>query len=100
MPPLKLATFNINNIVKLLAVLLEWLTKASPDIVCLQELKVPDTRLPLREIEAVGYGDRWMELMGRALTEVAFPAEVERPLRGFWERKVSALRVLAGQGQC
>lgn len=30
--------------------------------------------------------DRWMELMGRALTEVAFPAEVERSLRGFLEQ--------------
>jgi hemoglobin len=30
--------------------------------------------------------DRWMALMGRALTEVAFPAEVERSLRGFLEQ--------------
>jgi len=30
--------------------------------------------------------DRWMELMGRALAEVAFPAEVERSLRGFLEQ--------------
>lgn len=30
--------------------------------------------------------DRWMELMGRALTEVAFPPEAERSLRGFLEQ--------------
>ena len=36
--PTTLATFNIDNIATRLAVLLEWLTKASPDIVCLQEL--------------------------------------------------------------
>ena len=60
MPPLKLATFNINNIAKRLAVLLEWLTKASPDIVCLQELKVPESKFPLRQIEAAGYGARWV----------------------------------------
>src|SRR5882724_3887538 len=60
MPPLKLATFNINNIAKRLAVLLEWLTKASPDIVCLQELKVSDSKFPLRQIEAAGYGARWV----------------------------------------
>ena len=29
--------------------------------------------------------DRWMELMGRALAEVAFPAEAERCLREFLE---------------
>jgi exodeoxyribonuclease-3 len=52
MPPLKLATFNINNIAKRLAVLLEWLTKASPDIVCLQELKVPDSKFPQKNGQA------------------------------------------------
>ena len=30
--------------------------------------------------------DRWMELMGRALAEMAFPAEVERSLREFLEQ--------------
>ena len=30
--------------------------------------------------------DRWMELMGRALAEVAFPAEAERCLREFLEQ--------------
>ena len=58
--PLKLATFNINNVTKRLAVLLEWLTKASPDIVCLQEIKVPDAKFPLPQIEAAGYGARWV----------------------------------------
>ena len=33
--------------------------------------------------------DRWMELMGRALTEVAFPAEAERCLRVFLEQMAS-----------
>ena len=40
--------------------------------------------LPFRVDQAAR--DRWMELMGRALTEVAFPAEVERSLRGFLEQ--------------
>jgi hemoglobin len=30
--------------------------------------------------------DRWMELMGRALAEVAFPAEAEKCLREFLEQ--------------
>ena len=30
--------------------------------------------------------DRWMQLMGRALAEVAFPAEAERCLREFLEQ--------------
>src|SRR3954467_12956042 len=85
-PSLKLATFNINNIAKRLAVLLEWLTKASPDIVCLQELKVLDARFPLRELEAAGYGARWVgqpswngvAILAKGMT----PVETRGQLRG------------------
>jgi len=35
----KIATFNINNVNKLLENLSAWLAKTAPDVVCLQELK-------------------------------------------------------------
>ena len=38
--PLKIATFNINNVNKRLHNLTAWLVTAQPDVVCLQELKV------------------------------------------------------------
>jgi len=83
---LKLATFNVNNVVKRLAVLLEWLARASPDVVCLQELKAPGTRFPLREIEALGYGARWVgqaswngvAILAKGMT----PVETRRQLPG------------------
>ena len=37
--PLKIATYNINNINKRLQNLVAWLERAEPDVVCLQELK-------------------------------------------------------------
>jgi exodeoxyribonuclease III len=86
MPPLRLATFNINNIAKRLPVLLEWLTKASPDIVCLQEIKVPDAGFPRKDIEAIGYGARWVgqrswngvAILAKGMT----PVETRRQLPG------------------
>src|SRR6266567_4277552 len=39
---MKIATFNINNVNKRLANLLDWLRVAKPDVVCLQELKAAD----------------------------------------------------------
>ena len=39
--------------------LLEWLDRAKPDIVCLQELKCADESLPIGDIEAAGYGAVW-----------------------------------------
>jgi exodeoxyribonuclease-3 len=56
---MRIATFNINNINKRLANLLDWLAAAQPDVVCLQELKAEDRAFPLAAIEAAGYGAVW-----------------------------------------
>lgn len=56
---MKLATYNVNGINGRLGVLLDWLTEANPDVVCLQELKAPDNRFPRRDIEKAGYGAIW-----------------------------------------
>ncbi len=53
---MKIATFNINNVNKRLANLLEWLREATPEIVCLQELKSADKDFPRAAIEKAGYG--------------------------------------------
>lgn len=59
MTALKLATFNINGIRTRLPILLQWLEKERPDIVCLQELKATDANFPARELSAAGYGAVW-----------------------------------------
>ena len=56
---MKIATYNVNGINGRLPVLLKWLKKAKPDIVCLQELKAPDEKFPLVAIEKAGYGAIW-----------------------------------------
>jgi exodeoxyribonuclease-3 len=57
--PMKIATFNVNGINGRLAVLLRWLAKAEPDIVCLQELKAPQDKFPINAIREAGYGAIW-----------------------------------------
>ena len=44
--PMKIASFNINNINRRLGKLLSWLREGAPDLVCLQELKAADTEFP------------------------------------------------------
>ena len=56
---MKIATFNINNVVRRLPNLLAWLRSAAPDVVCLQELKTPDASFPQAAIENAGYGAVW-----------------------------------------
>jgi exodeoxyribonuclease-3 len=55
----RIATFNINNVNKRLANLIDWLAVAQPDVVCLQELKAEDRAFPIAAIEAAGYGAVW-----------------------------------------
>lgn len=57
--PVKIATFNINNVNKRLPNLLAWLRSAEPDIVCLQELKATDRQFPRSAIENEGYRAVW-----------------------------------------
>jgi exodeoxyribonuclease III len=52
---MKLATWNVNSLKVRLPHLLDWLAATSPDVVCLQELKLEDRNFPLAEIEAAGY---------------------------------------------
>ena len=56
---MKIVTFNINGINGRLALLLRWLEKESPDVVCLQELRATDHGFPLVPIRNAGYGAIW-----------------------------------------
>ena len=51
-----IATWNVNSIRARLDRLVAWLRRAGPDIVCLQELKVPDDEFPIDVLAAEGYG--------------------------------------------
>lgn len=56
---MKIATYNINGINARLENLLRWLKEASPDVVCLQELKAPDDRFPEQSLLNAGYHSIW-----------------------------------------
>jgi len=52
---MRIATWNINGVKARHGNLLKWLEQESPDIVCLQEIKIVDEDFPRMEIEALGY---------------------------------------------
>lgn len=56
---MKIATYNINGINGRLDILLHWLNEAAPDVVCLQELKAPSEKFPVKALERAGYGAIW-----------------------------------------
>ena len=83
---MRVATFNVNGIGSRLGALLQWLEETKPDVACLQELKAPQERFPLAEINAAGYGAIWqgqkswngVAILARGLD----PVEVTRGLPG------------------
>ena len=52
---MKVASFNANGIRARLFIILDWLGKESPDVLCLQETKVQDAEFPVRRFEEGGY---------------------------------------------
>lgn len=52
---MRIATWNVNNVVSRSERLLAWLASAQPDVLCLQELKVPTEQVPVAALEAAGY---------------------------------------------
>lgn len=56
---MKIATYNVNGVNGRLPVLLKWLEEASPDVVCLQELKAPQEKFPEGALKEAGYNAIW-----------------------------------------
>jgi exodeoxyribonuclease-3 len=52
---MKIATWNINSIRRRLDLVLDWLGRHRPDVLCLQETKVEDHLFPAMAIQAAGY---------------------------------------------
>ena len=83
---MKIATYNVNGVNGRLPRLLEWLSETRPDIVCRQELKTDDSKVPARAIEDAGYGAIWhgqgshhgVAILARGET----PVELRRGLPG------------------
>ena len=51
----KVATYNCNSIRSRLPLVLSWLTREKPDVLCLQETKTPDAEFPAGAFQDAGY---------------------------------------------
>ena len=74
---MKIATYNVNGVNGRLPVLLRWLKEASPDVVCLQELKAPEEKFPEKSILDAGYNAIWHGQ--KSWNGVAILARKEKP---------------------
>jgi exodeoxyribonuclease-3 len=82
---MRLVTWNVNSLRARLDRVVAWLTKHSPDVVCLQELKCREEDFPRAALEALGYrcavhGQKTYN--GVAILSKAEPADVARGFDG------------------
>ena len=55
MAAFKIATWNVNSLRVRLSDVLTWLAEMAPDVLALQEIKMPDAEFPFEAIQAAGY---------------------------------------------
>lgn len=80
---MKIASFNTNGIRARLPVILQWLTKEAPDVLCIQETKVQDKDFPASRIEEMGYHCSFRGQKSYNGVAVLSRAEPEQVLFGF-----------------
>lgn len=102
---MRIASFNVNGVVRRLANLLDWLAVARPDIVCLQELKVAEPDFPEAALAAAGYGAVWtaegrwngVAILARdaepVLTRTALPGDPADRQRRYIEAAVQGMMI-------
>ena len=52
---MKIATWNVNSLAVRLPQVLDWLAANPVEVLCLQELKLPDEKFPLQALQDAGY---------------------------------------------
>ena len=109
----KLVTWNVNSIRSRMNVLLQWLEKHRPEVLCLQETKVEDQLFPSWELEQAGYKSYWYGqktyngvaiLSRQPLTDIRkgfenqYDSENARLISGIW-KGIRIINVYVPQGQ-
>jgi exodeoxyribonuclease-3 len=60
----KIASYNVNSIRKRLPIVLDWLHKHQPDVMCLQETKIQDQDFPAAQLIEAGYHSTYRGMKG------------------------------------
>jgi exodeoxyribonuclease-3 len=51
---MKIATWNVNSIIARLPLVIRWLEKEKPDVLCMQETKCSDDKFPSLDFKSAG----------------------------------------------
>ena len=82
---MKIATWNINSVRRRLPLVLDWLGRNCPDVLCLQETKVQDNDFPVDAFREVGYHATFRGMKGYNGVATLTLREPERVMHGLRE---------------
>jgi exodeoxyribonuclease-3 len=94
---MKIASFNVNSIRARLDILREWLRKESPDVLCLQETKVPDRDFPKQAFEDMQYHVVFRGEKSYNGVAIVSKKPLEDVRIGFDEQESEGTRLIAGR---
>ena len=92
---MRIVTWNVNSVRMRLTHLLGFLERHRPDVVCLQETKIPDEAFPRLEIESMGYGIETHGQKGYNGVAIISKPPIEHVVRGFGDLDDAQKRVIA-----
>jgi len=81
----KIATWNINSVRRRMQLVVDWLEANQPDVLCLQETKVPDNEFPVMAFQAAGYHANFRGMKGYNGVATLTRKEPEFVLHGLCE---------------
>jgi len=61
---MKIATYNVNSIRQRMPIVLDWIARNKPDVICLQETKVQDQDFPVEASANAGYHSSYRGMKG------------------------------------
>jgi len=94
----KVASFNVNSIRARLNILLDWVRKESPDILCLQETKVPDAAFPETAFKDINYHVVFRGEKSYNGVAILSKIPLENVRAGFDESESEGTRLIAATG--
>ncbi len=92
----KIATYNANSIRARMPFLLDWLTRESPDVLCVQETKVQDKDFPEAPLREAGYHVAYRGQKSHAGVAILSREPLTNVVGGFAEEPHDAPRLLRG----
>jgi exodeoxyribonuclease-3 len=91
---MKIASFNVNSIRPRLNIVMDWLKKESPDVLCLQETKVPDESFPKEAFEEINYHSAYRGEKSYNGIAVLSKSRIEKVKVGFDDNESDGTRVI------